>query len=107
MQINETQHGAWTVLVLSGKIDQPGAEELKTALLPRMTGGAVALDFTGVEYVTSVGFRVLMQAEREQRAQGGRLLLGNMSEPVRRFFDIAGLSVVFKITHDVYSVATP
>lgn len=101
MQITETTVGEWTILALDGKIDQAGAEILKAALLPRMTGGSVALDFTGVEYVTSVGFRVLMQAEREQRAKQGRLMLGNMSEMVRRFFDIAGLSPVFKITHDV------
>ena len=101
MQITETKEGDWTILALDGKIDHAGAEALKGALLPRMTGGAVALDFAGVEYVTSVGFRVLMQAEREQRAKQGKLMLGNMSETVRKFFDVAGLSVVFKIVHDV------
>ena len=104
MQITESTQGTWTVLTLAGKIDNAGADELKAALLPRLTGNAVALDFTGVEYVTSSGFRVLMQAEREQRAKHGRLLLGNMSEPVRGFFDMAGLSTVLKITHDIQSV---
>ena len=89
------------MLSLTGPIDNAGAGELKAILLPLMTGGSVALDFGGVDYVTSSGFRVLMQAEREQRAKQGRLLLGNMSDDVRRFFDIAGVSALFKIAHDL------
>jgi anti-anti-sigma factor len=102
MQITESQHAGWTVLKLAGKIDQDGSAELKTALAPHLTGGLVALDFTDIEYVTSLGFRVLLQALKEQTAKGGRLLLGNMREPVRAFFDIAGLSTVFKVVHDIY-----
>ena len=109
MQITESKIATWTVLTLNGKIDQAGAEELKAALAPHLTGGLVALDFTQVEYVTSQGFRVLMQALKEQSAKGGRLLLGNMSESVRAFFDMAGLSTVFKVVHDIHVVirATP
>lgn len=101
MQISESSHGAWTILTLVGKTDQSGADALKMALLPRMTGGAVALDFSGVEYITSTGFRVLMLAEREQRAKKGELVLGNMNDPVRRFFDMAGLGSVFRIVDDL------
>ena len=104
MQITESKIAAWTVLTLNGKIDQAGADALKAALAPHLTGGLVALDFTHVEYVTSQGFRVLMQALKEQTAKGGRLLLGNMSEPVRMFFDMAGLSTVFKVVHDIHVV---
>ena len=104
MQIIESQTGGWTVLTLTGRIDDAGSKILKEKLLPLMTGGAVALDFTGVEYVTSVGFRVLMSALKEQLAKKGRLLLGNMSDPVRQFFDMAGLSTVFKITHRIQDV---
>lgn len=101
MQITASTAEPWTILTLSGPIDHAGAEQLKTDLLPRLTGGPVALDFSGVDYVTSSGFRVLMQAEREQRTQQGRLLLGNLSDNVRRFFDMAGLSTLFTITHDI------
>ncbi len=104
MQITVSTRGPWTVLSLSGKIDERGTEDLKAALLPRMTGGVVALDFAGVEYITSLGFRTLMQAEREQRAKHGRLLLGNLSDPVERFFETAGLGTVFQITYDLDAV---
>lgn len=101
MQIDVTQQGAWTVFTLDGKIDNAGSEELKAALFPKLEGGAVALDFSRVQYVTSSGFRVLIQALKEQRAKGGRLLLGGMTEPVRGFFEMAGLGTVFKIVHNI------
>jgi len=104
MQIAESKQSDWTVLALSGKIDQAGADELKLVLAPHLGGGRVALDFTSVEYVTSQGFRVLMQAYKELHSKGGRLLMGNMSQPVRLFFDVAGLSAVFKVVHDVHEV---
>lgn len=104
MQINSSTQGGWTVLTLTGKIDHAGADELKTALAPHLAGGALALDFTGVEYVTSSGFRVLLQAFKDLRAAGGQMILGNMSSSLRGFFDMAGLSTVFKITHDIRTV---
>lgn len=108
MQIAESKHTAWTVFALTGKIDQEGAAQLKAALAPHLGSSQLALDFTHVEYVTSVGFRVLLQALKEQTAKGGRLLIGNMSQPVYAFFEIAGLNTTFKVVHDIYpTVATP
>jgi anti-sigma B factor antagonist len=101
MTITTTTQGAWTVLSLDGKIDNAGSEELKAAVFPLLTGGKVALDCSNVEYVTSSGFRVLMQAEKEQRTKGGSLILGNLTTPVSSFFEIAGLHTLFKIVPDL------
>ena len=104
MQITASKVAAWTVLTLTGKIDQAGADVLAAALPPQLTGGLVALDLTHIEYITSPGFRVLIQSLKEQTAKGGRLLLGNMSAPLRMFFDMAGLGTVFEVVPDIYDV---
>lgn len=104
MQIAESKAADWTVLSLNGRLDQEGAAALKVALAPQLTGGRLALDFSACEYVTSVGFRVLMQAFKEQHAKGGRLLMGNMRESVQQYFDIAGLSVTFKVVRNIHDV---
>ncbi len=101
MQISQSQKTSWVVLTLVGPLDETGAAELGAVLSPLTKGGAVALDFAGVEYVTSSGFRVLMKACREQLANQGQFVLGQMSEPVRRFFEIAGLGSFFKIVPDL------
>jgi anti-anti-sigma factor len=97
MNITQSAHGSWVVLSLVGKLDNLGAEELENALSPVLTGGDVALDFSGVEYVTSSGFRVLMVALKRQLAQKGRLELVGLSAPVIRFFGIAGLDRTFGV----------
>jgi anti-sigma B factor antagonist len=102
MQINESTHNGWTVFTLAGRIDHYSAEALKAALMPRLTGGAVALDFAGVDYITSQGFRVLLIASKEQLAKKGRLVLGNMNEPLRAYFNMADLGTVFTIVQDIH-----
>ncbi|AKC81562.1 hypothetical protein IMCC26134_00025 [Verrucomicrobia bacterium IMCC26134] len=104
MQITKSEQGSWVVLTLVGKLDNTGAAELEAALLPLLTGGSVVLDFTEIEYVASSGFRALMVGLKQQTANQGRFVLAAMSEPVRRFFDIAGLGRVFKIVNTVQSV---
>ncbi len=101
MNISSSTYRDWALLTLEGKLDNAGSDQLKAALFPLLTGGAVALDCSGVEYVTSSGFRVLMQAEKDQRLKGGRLILGNLSTPVSGFFQIAGLYSLFKIVPDL------
>lgn len=101
MTITPSAQGDWTVLTLVGKIDNAGSEALKAVLVPLLTGGLIALQCSEVEYVTSSGFRVLMQAEREQRLKGGRFVLGNLSASVAKFFEIAGLHTLFTIVPDL------
>ena len=102
MNIVTSSRGSWTLFILSGKLDNTGSDELKRVLAPHLvSGGAIALDFGGIEYVTSSGFRVLMQAEKELRLKNGRLLLGNLSKPVAGFMEIAGLHTLFKIVPDL------
>ena len=103
MQITSSTLGAWTILALDGKVDNTGSEILKADLLPRLSAGpvSVALDFAKVEYVTSSGFRVLLQAEKEQRKNGGRLLVARLNPTLRNFFEIAGLHTVLHLVPDL------
>lgn len=103
MQITPSTRGSWTVLTLAGKLDNAGADLLKADLLPRLSAGpaSVALDFAQVEYVTSSGFRVLLQGEKEQRKNGGRLLVAHLSPTLRNFFEIAGLHTVLHLVPDL------
>jgi anti-sigma B factor antagonist len=102
MQILQSSRGAWTILSLVGKLDNAGSDELREVLLPLMaSGSSVALDCAKLEYVTSSGFRVLLQGEKSQRQHGGRLLIAHLSAPLRGFFEIAGLQTVLRIVPDL------
>jgi len=48
-----------------------------------------------VEYIASVGLRVLMLASRQARAQGGTILVAALGPLVREIFEISKFTLVF------------
>ena len=64
-----------------GRIDHPNAERLQQALAPILDeaarpGNALVIDFSHVEYISSMGLRVLMMAARQLRAADARIAVG-------------------------------
>ena len=67
-----------TVAAPTGRIDHRSAADLEAALAPSLAEvvarkGALVLDFAGVDYISSVGLRVLMIAARQMRATEAKL----------------------------------
>jgi len=91
------------VVVLSpiGRVDQTTAEGLKAGLagfLARCATGqdTIVLDLAGVDYVSSVGLRVLMLTAKQAKAQGGTVVVAALQPVVREIFDISRFSLVFE-----------
>lgn len=104
MNITSSTLPDWTLLELDGPVDHPGAAALAPHLDALKYGARVAVSFRGVEYITSSGFRVLIRAARESHTAGGRLVLGNMSAALFKYFNIAGLERLFEFVADVTDV---
>lgn len=47
------------------------------------------LEMSGVDYLSSMGLRVLMQTSRTLSKQGSKCLLLNMQMPVRKVIEVA------------------
>ncbi|MGH7306144.1 MAG: STAS domain-containing protein, partial [Candidatus Rokuibacteriota bacterium] len=78
MDLKSKRYVDTVVLSPVGRIDHSTSEDFKTALAPHMASCAeghdkVILDFAGVEYISSVGLRVLMLASKQAKAQRGSL----------------------------------
>jgi anti-anti-sigma factor len=67
----------------------------------RADGDRVVLDFTGVDYISSVGLRVLMLAARQARAQGGIIVVAGLQRVVREIFEISRFNLVFECFSDI------
>ena len=66
------------VLFPVGRIDHATADPLRDAIAPHVGPSAagrdrVVIDLSGVEYISSVGLRVLMVASKEAKAHGRTL----------------------------------
>src|SRR3989442_6402867 len=72
MELTPKRYMDTVVLSPMGRIDHSTSEDFKAALAPHMTRCAegqdrVVLDFAGVEYISSVGLRVLMLDRKSTR----------------------------------------
>ena len=94
MELSERRTDRAVVLAPAGRIDMGTADQLKERLIPMVTsaakaGESVVLDFSGVDYISSAGLRVLMLAAKEARATGGRIAVAALQPLVSEIFQIS------------------
>jgi anti-sigma B factor antagonist len=83
---------------LSGEIDLSAVEQIEPMVQSSMSDGQgyVVLDLASVSFIDSTGLRLLLRLKhRTEDAQLGSLLLGRISQPVRRLLDVTGLTERF------------
>lgn len=98
MEIHEQLQGNALVLEPVGRLDSLTCREFETRLLAALNGnGAVVVDCTKLDYISSAGLRVLLVAAKQNRATGGRLALAALRDNLREVFDISGFSAIFAI----------
>ena len=91
-----------------GQIDHPNAQRLQQALAPvleaaALSRSALVFDFAGVEYISSVGLRVLLMAAKEVRARNTRIAVAALQPVVKEIFDIARFNHVLEIFPTVHA----
>jgi anti-sigma B factor antagonist/stage II sporulation protein AA (anti-sigma F factor antagonist) len=98
-----TQKFADTIVVAPmGRIDHRSAADLEAALTPLLADaarrqGAMVLDFSSVEYISSVGLRVLMIAAKQMRTAQARLSVAALQSVVAEIFSISRFDKVLVV----------
>ena len=98
MDIQDEKMGAATVVSLKGRLDAIQSKQVEEKLLKLIEAGGtkMVLDLGGLEYISSIGLRVFMLAAKRMKVVKGELALTNVQEPVRKIFDIAGFTPLFR-----------
>ena len=98
MTINKTKDGEILILTLEGRLDTTTAGQLQETLIPEFDSyKTIRLDFKGMEYVSSAGLRVVLQAEKTAKAKGGSMILCNVSADIMDVFEMTGFSDLLTI----------
>jgi anti-sigma B factor antagonist len=102
LQITSRQFADVAVAAPVGRIDHLTAGKLEEALAPLLVranggGAGLVLDFAGVEYISSVGLRVLMIAARQMRAHGARIAVAALQPVVAEIFAISRFDSVLEV----------
>jgi anti-anti-sigma factor len=77
-------------LTLNGRLDTVNAPLLEDKLKQREGIMEIVLDFKGVDYISSMGLRVLLHAKKTMKAEGVRMSIINMRDSVREIFEMTG-----------------
>ena len=84
MNVTSRRFANAVVLHIDGRLDQDTCGDFTRELMTHVDsmahgGGAVILDLSGLEYVSSAGLRCFMLASRQAKAQNGRIYVASLS----------------------------
>ena len=102
MELVEQVQGNVKIVKVSGRIDQATASAFQEKLAPWLDAckageASLLLDFTGVEYISSVGLRVLMLAAKQVKSQQGRIAITKLTPVVAEVFQVSRFNLVFSL----------
>ncbi len=98
MVIEKKSEGSKLELAVSGRMDTTTAPQLDEELKKSLDNvSELVLDFSGLEYISSAGLRVLLSAQKRMNNQQGTMRVVGANEIVKEIFDVTGFSDILTI----------
>ena len=94
MEITKTENGKELIIKVNGRIDTTNSSELENALLGIENYESLVLDFECLEYISSVGLRIILSAHKRMK---GNLTIKQPNEFIQEVFDLTGFTTILKI----------
>ena len=102
MNVSSRRFANAVAVHVSGRLDQDTCEAFRGQLIGFVEqaahdGGAIVLDLSSLEYVSSAGLRCFMLASRQAKAQHGRIFVAALQPMVAEIFEISHFNLVFQV----------
>ena len=102
MNVSSRRFANAIMVHVAGRLDQDTCEAFRGQLMGFVDqaahyGGAIVLDLSQLEYVSSAGLRCFMLASRQAKAQHGRIFVAALQPMVREIFEISHFNLVFQV----------
>jgi anti-anti-sigma factor len=99
MEMRDSAAVGYLVHEFHGRLDAASAEAIQQQLLSSLKSvpGHRVIDCAGLQYISSMGLRILLVAAKQASAQRVRFVVCNLTDPVRQVFDLAGFSKVIPL----------
>lgn len=97
MNINKIKDGKTLAIELEGRLDTVSAPQLEAELKTDLNGTEILIfDFSGLEYLSSAGLRVLLSAQKVMNRQG-EMKIKNVNSVIMDIFEITGFTEIMTI----------
>lgn len=87
---------------LNGRLDLKGSGEidLRFTSLTTTDGSDILVDMNGVEFIASIGMRLLLSCAKAKITRGGRMALFGLQPMVREALETAGIDSLIPLFAD-------
>ena len=102
MKVSSRRFANALVLSVEGRLDQDTCESFRSELLSFVDaaareGGAIVLDLSALDYVSSAGLRCFMLASRQAKSHKGKIFVASMQAMVAEIFEISHFNLMFQV----------
>ena len=102
MNVSSRRFANAVVLSVAGRLDQDTCEAFRANLMTVVEeaahdGGAIVLDLSSLEYVSSAGLRCFVVASRQAKAQQGRIFVASLQPMVGEIFKLSHFNLLFQV----------
>ncbi|MCH9617698.1 MAG: Anti-sigma-B factor antagonist [Chlamydiia bacterium] len=102
MLVTKEEKNSALILRLEGRLDATTAIQLENVLNEAITGKQVQLllDFSGIEYLSSAGMRILLSMTKRLKGMDGSFKLFAVHDDVMEIIRLAGFETILQIYPD-------
>ena len=99
MDIKITEQNGGYIAVFDGRLDTPAAVKAQQDIAPLLEHAdqAITLDCTNLEYISSSGLRLFLTLRKEAAAKGGKVVIENINDEIKKVFMMTGFFNLFEI----------
>lgn len=99
MVIEIKEHDGGMTATFSGRLDTPAAVKAQQEIGPLLENAdkEIILDCTNMDYISSSGLRLFLTLRKETTAKGGKVIIENINDEIRKVFMMTGFFNLFDI----------
>ena len=85
--------------ILNGRLDTPAAVKAQQEIGPLLENAdkEIIFDCSNLEYISSSGLRLFLTIRKEASVKGGKVIIENINDEIRKVFMMTGFFNLFEI----------
>lgn len=99
MKIEIVEKNGGMIATFEGRLDTPSAVKAQQDIVPLLENAdkLITLDCTKLEYISSSGLRLFLTLRKETAAKGGKVVIENINDEIKKVFMMTGFFNLFEI----------
>jgi anti-sigma B factor antagonist len=101
MKITIAEQNDGMVATIEGRLDTPAAIKAQQEITPLLENAdkTITLNCKDLEYISSSGLRLFLTLRKEAAAKGGKVIISNINDEIKKVFMMTGFFNLFEITN--------